>query len=152
MSISSSDRASRVASVLRRCSVELSHGTTAGAIGTDCVDVARVDALVRRRRERFVSLCFTAAEIEYCQSKQNPALHFAGRLAAKEAVYKVLDAGWVHDQISWRDIEIVARNCGPPDVILHNNARAARNRAGIQRLKVSISHDAGLAVAVALAV
>ena len=133
------------------------------SIGNDIVEVRRISDLMDRRGSRFLERCFTSNEIEYCRSKSNPALHFAGRWAAKEAVYKALQLKW-NRPFSWKEIEIAppdadessAGNSGPPKVNLANKLRdslsVAAGAGGSPRILVSISHCSGYAFATALAV
>ena len=60
-------------------------------VGLDVIEIGRI----RRALERpgFRERCFTAAEREYCDSKANPAQHYAARFAGKEAVGKALGSG-----------------------------------------------------------
>ena len=139
------------------------------AIGSDIVAVRRIADLMARRGSRFIERCYTAAEIDYCRSKSNPAVHFAGRWAAKEAVYKALQLQWDRP-FSWKEIEIApagaeegsAGSSGPPQVNLADKLRdslpvAAGAGPGAKRepqprILVSISHCSDYAFATALAV
>jgi holo-[acyl-carrier protein] synthase len=105
---------------------------------------------VRRALERhgdgFRERCFTAAERAYCDSRPNPAQHYAGRFAAKEAVGKALGSG-VH--FTWREIEIRGR----PKPRVHLSGWTARHaeRVGAGRIELSMTHSHELAAAVAVA-
>ncbi|MGH2756934.1 MAG: holo-ACP synthase [Actinomycetota bacterium] len=109
-------------------------------IGIDTVDIDRLrDAFLRAPGlERRL---FTDRERDYCRRKADPLLHFAGTLAAKEAVIK---AGHLGTLVAWgRRVEIDRRSDGAP---------GARIR-GVEHgpIHVSISHDGSVAVAVAVA-
>ncbi len=114
------------------------------SLGIDLIEIDRVAAALGRHGGRFAERCFTAAERAYCDSKANPAQHYAGRFAAKEAVGKALGTGV---PFTWREIEIVGP--GKPRVVLSGaTARRARElEAG--EIEVSITHSRGLAAAVA---
>jgi len=109
-------------------------------IGVDVVDVERLRAAMARS-PGIESRLFTAAERAYCRSKQDPVVHYAGTLAAKEAAMKTLGLeslpAWAHR------IEVARDPSGAP------NVRVAGHDT---ELAVSISHDGGVAVAVALRV
>ena len=62
-------------------------------VGVDLIEIERVRRALERHGDGFRDRCFTAAEREYCESKANPAQHYAGRFAAKEAVGKALGSG-----------------------------------------------------------
>ena len=73
-------------------------------VGVDLIEIGRIRKALARPgfRERV----FTEAERAYCDSRPNPAQHYAGRFAAKEAIGKALGCG-VH--FTWREIEIAGR-------------------------------------------
>ncbi|MFW5973571.1 MAG: holo-ACP synthase [Bacteroidota bacterium] len=147
-------RLSDAATVLTCCSAER-DGVSAGetealpqpGIGTDVVEIARLERAVDRWGERLLTRVFTDSEIAYCRGKREPLRHFAGRLAAKEAVYKALGLRW-SGPFSWRMIEIGRSESGAPEVLLHNGAGEGTEG---KNLAVSISHEGEVAVAVAAA-
>lgn len=113
--------------------------------GIDLVAIHRIKTILDSpNSDRFKQKVFSPAEIDYCQSKADPATHFAGRFAAKEAVMKaVLSSAALH-QIGHSEIEITADEYGAPVVRLNS---------GIQQkysCRVSISHDGDFAVAYAI--
>jgi holo-[acyl-carrier protein] synthase len=116
-------------------------------VGVDLIEIERV----RRALERYPSFrerCFTAAERSYCDSRPNPAQHYAARFAGKEAVGKALGFG-VARAFAWRDVEIVGRP--KPDVCLSGRVAAWAARLGASRLDLSMTHSRELAAAVCVA-
>jgi holo-[acyl-carrier protein] synthase len=110
-------------------------------IGVDVVDLARFDRAVTRTpglRERL----FTPAE------RGLPLHSLAGRFAAKEALIKALgdSAG-----ISWQDLEIVSDSLRNPSFLLHGAAQTIATAKGISTVHLSMSHDAGVAIAYVIA-
>ena len=109
-------------------------------LGVDVVDVARLSSSL----ERFPVLeerLFSEQERSYCLSFPEPAEHFAGTLAAKEAVIKALGLGPL---VAWaRRIEVTRDEHGAPTVAIQGDDAT-------HRVEVSISHDGPVAVAVAL--
>lgn len=97
--------------------------------------------------ETFRSRNFTDAEIKYCSSAPDATASFAGRWAAKEAVFKALSVPSKGAGASMKDIEIVAGEAGPT-VKLVGDAAAA---AGGKTIKVSLSHSDTTVVAFAVA-
>ncbi len=85
---------------------------------------------------------FTAAEVAHCRAQGNPAESFAGRWCAKEAVVKAFGSVAV---VGVREVEIRAEEHGAPHVVL-----PARLSAAGWQAKVSIAHQAPLAIAIAL--
>ena len=62
-------------------------------IGTDLVEVSRVEKILQKWGEKFLKKVFSQNEIEYCKKKAFPAIHFAARFAAKESFLKSLGIG-----------------------------------------------------------
>ena len=107
---------------------------------------------------------FTAAEAAYCAAAPAPAESLAGRWAAKEAVAKALCSALPAVFASagagapLSEIEVVARASaagvsGAPGVVFHGRLLAAAVAAGLDpaaAVRLSISHTAALAVAVAI--
>jgi holo-[acyl-carrier protein] synthase len=118
--------------------------------GTDILSVRRVEKLIEARGDRFLARWFSPGEIEYCMGKARPSLHFAARIAAKEAVLKALRAPW-EGPMRWRSIEIVAGEGGGPAVLLSGAIREDAERAGISAIHVSLSHCGDYATATAIA-
>ena len=77
-------------------------------LGTDLIEIERVQQSLDRFGERFMQKVFTAGEIAYCQRKKHAAESFAARFAAKEAAAKALGTG-ISRGISWQEIEVTAR-------------------------------------------
>src|ERR1043166_9456089 len=77
-------------------------------LGLDATDIDRIADTIERYGERFLRRIFTDGEIAYAMQRRVPAIHFAGRFAAKEAAMKALGTG--HSQgVLWRDVEVVRR-------------------------------------------
>ena len=88
---------------------------------------------------------FTAAEIAYSTRRREPAIHFAGRFAAKEAAMKALGTG--HSRgVLWRDVEVVRRG-GPPQLQFHGGAGRRFKEMGGRSSLVTIAHSEDLAMA-----
>ena len=118
-------------------------------IGTDVVEVGRIRSALSRHGSRFVRRAFTEAEADYCSSKKDPAVHFAGRFAAKEAVLKALGVGW-SGGVGWRDVEILPGEGAPRVRLRGRAAEVAGGAASAGGVLLSISHVRATAVAVAL--
>ena len=73
----------------------------------------------------------------------------SGLFAAKEAVSKALGTGI--GKVAWRDIEIVHLPTGEPTVQLHGTAAQVAEAKGLHEWAISISHDGGMAIAMAVA-
>ena len=115
-------------------------------IGVDIVDIGRIQALLDRYGDRFLSRVFTEAETLYAMGSANPAERLAGRFAVKEAVMKALGTG-KSQGILWKDVETVRGPAGKPAVHLHGQAVKWAKLRGGGAVHVSITHDGGKAVA-----
>ena len=118
-------------------------------IGVDVVDIARFAGVHRRFGDKFLDRIFTDEERAYCDRRAEPINCYAGRFAAKEALFKALGGG-SPDAVPFRDVEIVIIE-RRPTVRLHRTADRLAGERGIIEVLVTISHDAGAAVAVAVA-
>jgi holo-[acyl-carrier protein] synthase len=118
-------------------------------IGIDVVEVERIASSIERHGEPFLAKLFTAAERAYCESRKNPAMHYAARFAAKEAVAKALGTG-IGD-VGWREIEIITGPRRQPALRLHGHARRLAESLGLRAWTISLSHTHEHAVAVAVA-
>ena len=92
------------------------------SVGIDLIEIERIRRAIGRYPS-FTARCFTEAERAYCDSRPNPAQHYAARFAGKEAVGKALGFG-VARAFAWREVEIVGRP--KPSVQLTGSARGAR--------------------------
>ncbi len=115
-------------------------------LGIDIAEVDRIESAIRRYGQRFLQRVFTAAEIDYCQSKANRFERFAGRFAAKEAAMKAIGTGWKRG-VSWRDFEVVREPSGRPVLRFSGVAAGFAERLGVTRALVSITHTAAQAIA-----
>jgi holo-[acyl-carrier protein] synthase len=116
-------------------------------VGVDLIEIERV----RRTLERYPSFrdrCFTEEERRYCDSRPNPAQHYAARFAGKEAVGKAIGFG-VARAFAWRDVEIAGRP--KPSVRLSGRVQVWAERVGAARLDLSMTHSRELAAAVCVA-
>ncbi|MFN0080815.1 MAG: holo-ACP synthase [Prosthecobacter sp.] len=113
-------------------------------IGIDLVEVPRIREMLEKHGQRFKDRTFTAAEIAYCDGCAEPAMHYAARFAAKEAVAKALGTGIWADGVSWTDIEVGREASGKPVIILHG---MAKEHAGEATCLVSLTHTRDLAMA-----
>lgn len=115
-------------------------------IGNDIVEVSRIKALLIKYQDRFLHRVFTHLEQKYCLDKKEPATHFAGRFAAKEAIVKALGTGFTKG-LKWVDIGIDHDTLGKPVVVLSPFAKELFCDANIL---ISMSHCKEYATAVAI--
>ena len=113
-------------------------------VGVDLIEIERI----RRALARYPSFrerCFTPAEREYCDSRPNPAQHYAARFAGKEAIGKALGFG-VARAFAWRDVEIRGRP--KPAVFLSGRAHRWAESVRAGGIDLSMTHSRDLAAAI----
>lgn len=119
--------------------------------GIDIVETGRVNDSVEKFGDRFLNRCFLPGEIAYCRQMKFPALHFAARFAAKEAISKAFGTG-IGAELGWRDMEICRRDSGEPFVKLYGKGIELAAKRGVTEVLVSLSHSKDYAAAQAVAV
>ena len=90
-------------------------------MGTDIIDIRRIQNTISKYGMRFKTKCFSKNEIIRSEKLYNSINSYAKRYAAKEACSKALGTGLAKG-IFWKDIEIQNNEDGKPFIILHNNA------------------------------
>ena len=113
-------------------------------IGTDIVNISRLNELISRNGRKFLSRVFTENEQIVCNARKAPYIHYAGKFAAKEAVKKAILSFENDSSLSFKHIEIHSKYNGAPIVIIGENDNYREN------LQVSISHDSDYATATAI--
>ena len=114
-------------------------------LGLDTTDIDRIADTLERYGERFLRRVFTDGEIAYCTRRRVPAIHLAGRFAAKEAAMKALGTGRSLG-VLWRDVEVVRRG-GPPQLQFHGGAGRRFKEMGGRSSLLTITHSQDLAMA-----
>ena len=116
--------------------------------GIDIIEVDRVRKNIEKYGEKFLNKVYTESEIEYCEGKKIQRYEsYAGRFAAKEAVFKAIS--WMLDgkfDVDWKDIEVINDKRGRPLVNINNNSKIS-NLEEIISIDISISHVKNMAVA-----
>lgn len=107
------------------------------AIGVDICDLSRWQAMCRRRPG-------AAARVLCPAEMALPPRSQAARFAAKEALAKALGGP---PGLSWQDAEVVVAESGQPALRLRGSVAARAAALGTNRVHLSLSHDANLAVA-----
>jgi holo-[acyl-carrier protein] synthase len=119
-------------------------------IGTDLIEIARIERSYQRFGQSFLDRVYTLDEIAYCMRKKNYAESLAARFAAKEAGAKALGTGISHG-VSWREFEVRRQRSGKPELHLSGRAAQIAEKLGIRRLSLSVSHSRTMSIAVVVA-
>jgi len=105
-------------------------------IGTDIVNIKRMQKTLKINNDNFKKRIFSKNEIIYCEKKKNPSSFYAKRFAAKEALSKALGTG-IRKGINFRDIEVINNNYGKPTIKLKGSTASFLKRK-IKNKKYSI--------------
>ena len=123
-------------------------------IGTDICDIRRIEKSIDRYGKRFLDKTFTEHEQTYCDPKARPAMSYAKRFAAKEAVAKAL-AGPNTKSLSWKSVEIQNDPSGRPTVNITADAQERADKmcpkGHTLNIHLSLSDDYPYATAFAIA-
>lgn len=119
-------------------------------LGTDLIEIARIERSVERFGEAFLRRIYTPEEIEYCRRKKNAAESLAARFAAKEAGAKALGTG-ISRGVSWREIEVRRAPGQRPTLHFSGRAEQIAQGLGIRRVSLSLSHSRTVSIAVVVA-
>jgi holo-[acyl-carrier protein] synthase len=90
-------------------------------LGSDLIDIRRVDQSIQRFGERFLSRVFTDIERAKSDRRAQRAASYAKRFAAKEACAKALGTG-IRGGVFWRDMGVVNLPGGKPSLHLTGGA------------------------------
>jgi holo-[acyl-carrier protein] synthase len=107
--------------------------------GIDIIEISRIRQSVEKWGERFLERVLNPEEIRYAQKHTIPYPHYAGRFAAKEAVYKALG----DKTVTWKQLTITNDHDGRPTCRLDKGSFKGR-------IHLSISHSKYYAVASAV--
>jgi holo-[acyl-carrier protein] synthase len=92
-------------------------------LGSDVIDIRRIERTIARFGERFIARVFTAAERQRAEGRLDSAATYARRFAAKEACAKALGTG-LRQGVFWRDMGVVNQPGGKPTIRLSGGALA----------------------------
>jgi holo-[acyl-carrier protein] synthase len=120
-------------------------------VGTDMIEINRIERSIQQFGDRFLNRIFTPEEIAYCQiKKKHAAESFAARFAAKEAGAKALGTG-ISRGVTWKEIEVRRRPGERPTLHFSGRALNLAKRMGITGLSLSLTHSRDHALAVVIA-
>ncbi|MBB6466825.1 holo-ACP synthase [Aminobacter carboxidus] len=90
-------------------------------IGSDLVDIRRIEKSIVRHGERFIQRIFTEVEQERAEGRRGRIASYAKRFAAKEACSKALGCG-ISEGVFWRDMGVINLPGGRPTMELSGGA------------------------------
>src|SRR5215468_7027365 len=122
-------------------------------VGSDLIDVRRIERTIERHGERFLARIFTATERTKADGRARKAETYAKRFAAKEACAKALGTG-LRAGVFWRDMGVVNLPSGRPTMKLTGGAlrrlQAITPAGFAARIDVTLTDDFPQAQAVVL--
>lgn len=122
-------------------------------LGSDLIDIRRIERAIEHFGDRFLDRIFTETERRKCDRRANPAASYARRFAAKEACSKALGTGFRRG-VFWRDLGVVNLPSGRPTMRLTGGALRRLDEmtpAGmIARLDVTLTDEPPIAQAVVI--
>lgn len=90
-------------------------------IGSDLIDIRRIEKTLEKHGQRFIARVFTDVERQRAERRAQRASSYAKRFAAKEACSKALGSG-ISDGVFWRDMGVVNLPSGAPTMRLTGGA------------------------------
>jgi holo-[acyl-carrier protein] synthase len=118
-------------------------------IGTDIVEMSRMEATWKRFGEHFAKRILMDEEMALFRKTKQPARFLAMRFAGKEAAVKAMGTGFAHG-VWLRDVGITSNNWGRPLIIWSARGQKVCDELGIGKGHVSLTDDAGLVMAFAV--
>jgi holo-[acyl-carrier protein] synthase len=119
-------------------------------VGIDLVDLQRVRELLANKGEHAMNRFFSESERQYLATRPDATGHAAARIAAKEAVYKAMQALPGARGVGWREIEVARDPEGRPAIRLSGlAAKISEDRGGL-KIRISLTHSALSAGAIAI--
>ena len=113
-------------------------------LGSDIIDIRRIESTIARFGDRFLNRVFTPAERQKSDRRQQRAASYAKRFAAKEACSKALGTG-LRRGVFWRDMGVENLSSGRPTIVLTGGAAMQLDRitpAGYAaRIDVTLTDD-----------
>ena len=115
------------------------------------IDITRIKRFKKfLKNEKFLNKVFTEKEIEHIlqnKTEIGKLERIAGKFCAKEAILKALGTG-IGNGIKLKEIEILSDENLRPKVFLYSNAKQKFAVLKLNEIDISISHDAGMAIAI----
>jgi holo-[acyl-carrier protein] synthase len=90
-------------------------------VGSDLIDIRRIEKTIERFGDKFLDRIFTQTERRRCDRRNNRVASYARRFAAKEAAAKALGTGFRRG-VFWRDLGVVNLPSGQPSMLLTGGA------------------------------
>ncbi|MBI4123669.1 MAG: holo-ACP synthase [Betaproteobacteria bacterium] len=115
-------------------------------VGTDVVEIRRVEKALARFGERFARRILCEPELKRFAAHRLPAAYLAKRFAAKEAFTKALGTG-IHAPANWHGVWVTNLKSGKPVLEFSSALKELLAKRGVTHAHVSLSDERGVAFA-----
>lgn len=109
-------------------------------VGTDIVDVERIEKVYKKQGDTFAKRLLSDAELEEFKNQLYPERFLAKRWALKEAVSKALGTG-IAQGVRFKDMTVAHQESGQPFLLLAGSTLEKSNELGITHWAISISDE-----------
>jgi holo-[acyl-carrier protein] synthase len=115
-------------------------------VGTDLIEVKRIESALRRFGERFARRILCEPELKRFQGHKQPVHYLAKRFAAKEAFTKALGTG-IHAPANWHGVWVVNLKSGKPQLEFSDALRRLMEQRQIRGSHLSLTDEREIASA-----
>jgi holo-[acyl-carrier protein] synthase len=115
-------------------------------VGTDVVEIERIEKALARWGERFAERILCDPELDRFRRHKQPVSYLAKRFAAKEAFTKALGTG-IKAPANWHGVWVTNRPSGKPELEFSKQLQALLSGRGISRTHLTLADERGVAVA-----
>ena len=115
-------------------------------LGTDVVEIGRIEQALARFGDRFARRILCAPELSRFKSHRMPAAYLAKRFAAKEAFTKALGTG-IHAPANWHGVWVQNLPSGKPVLRFSDNLSKLLEQRKILHSHLSLTDERGVAMA-----
>jgi len=109
-------------------------------LGTDIVEITRIEAVVERSGDRLAKRILCANEWALYQNHQQPVRFLAKRFAVKEAAAKALGTG-IRNGLAFEQFEVVNDPLGKPGLVFHERAAEMALELGVNSVHVTLADE-----------
>ena len=115
-------------------------------VGTDVVEIGRIEKALARFGERFAKRILCEPELKRFVSHRQPAAYLAKRFAAKEAFSKAIGTG-IHAPFTWHSITVTRNAKGKPGIEPSAAMQKHLKKLGVTGCHISLTDDGDVAMA-----
>jgi holo-[acyl-carrier protein] synthase len=115
-------------------------------VGTDVVEIGRIEKALTRFGARFAERILCDSELKRFRAHRQPAAYLAKRFAAKEAFAKAFGTG-IKAPANWHGVWVTNQPSGKPELQFSETLLKALSSRGVLRAHLSLADERGVAVA-----